>query len=222
MRLDSDTCKVTLKTRRNIRRITQRDASGEIVKRWSTRKGESVRLFSDFDKFPIALTEGTIKVKTGYRDKVKFQEIGDEFRADLIDCLTVEPEPELGCPFSSEIAEFLNEQPVPNFIDPLAGVTVVDPSVPVATSTADPIVAQDNISNCEIMNPAGNSLLNNTVNTNSTHSIMGIVNGSVLDDSSLTLDQALACADEMGCSNFSGGFTPTLGGDLSLGGSFLP
>jgi len=133
--------------------------------------------------------------------------------------LTVEPEPEPGCPFSSEIVEFLNEQPVPNFIDPLAGV---DPSAPVATSTSDPIVAQDNISNCEIMNPAGNSLLNNTVNTNSTHSIMGIVNGSVLDDSSLTLDQALTCADEMGCSNFTGGFILTLGGDLSLGGSFLP
>lgn len=106
MRLDSDTCKVTLKTRRNIRRITQRDASGEIVKRWSTRKGESVRLFSDFDKFPIALTEGTIKVKTGYRDKVKFQEIGDEFRADLIDCLTVEPEP--GCPVARSQVKLRN------------------------------------------------------------------------------------------------------------------
>ena len=198
MRLDSDTCKVTLKTRRNIRRITQRDAGGEIVKRWSTRKGESVRLFSDFDKFPIALTEGTIKVKTGYRDKVKFQEIGDEFRADLIDCLTVEPEPEPGCPFSSEIAEFF-------------------PS-PIFAFLAPPLEVQDNIFNCEIMNPAGNSLLINTVNTNdnSTHSIMGIVNGSVLDDSSLTHDQALACADEMGCSNFTG--EPS----IIPGGSFLP
>ena len=205
MRLDSDTCKVTLKTRRNIRRITQRDASGEIVKRWSTRKGESVRLFSDFDKFPIALTEGTIKVKTGYRDKVKFQEIGDEFRADLIDCLTVEPEP--GCPVSSEIVEFLNEQPVPNFIDPLAGVTVVDPSVPVATFTADPIVVQDNGFFCELMNPTGNSILIDTVQVEgtATHSIS--FDGSGLN-SSLTLDQARACADEAGCSNFNGETIP--------------
>jgi len=102
--IDSDTCKVTLKTRRNIRRITQRDSDGNIVKRWSTKKGERVRLFSDFDKFPVSLTEGTIKVKTGYKDRVKFQEIGDQFRADLTDCLTVDQDPvEPICPFATEI-----------------------------------------------------------------------------------------------------------------------
>jgi len=68
------------------------------------RQGESVRLFSDFDKFPVSLTEGTIKVKTGYKDRVKFQEIGDQFRADLTDCLTNDPDPvEPICPFATEI-----------------------------------------------------------------------------------------------------------------------
>ena len=88
--IDSETCEVTLKTRRNIRRITQRDPDGNILKRWSTKEGERVRIFSDFDKYPGLLTEGTIKVKTGYKDKVKFHEIGDDFRADLTDCLTQE------------------------------------------------------------------------------------------------------------------------------------
>ena len=90
-KIDHDTCKVTLKTNRNIRRITQRDAYGNIVKRWSTKKGERLRLFDDFDKFPVSLTEGTIKVKTGYKHRVKFQEIGDQFRRDLTDCFTKDP-----------------------------------------------------------------------------------------------------------------------------------
>ena len=103
--IDHDTCKVTLKTTRNVRRITQRDPNGNIIKRWSTRSGERVRLFNDFSKFADGLTEGTLKVKTGYKNRVKFQEIGDQFRADLIDCFTkdvdpVEPptEPEVTCP----------------------------------------------------------------------------------------------------------------------------
>ena len=86
--IDHDTCKVSLKTNRNIRRITQRDAYGNIIKRWSTRKGERLRLFTDLDKFPGSLLEGTIKVKTGYRNRVKFQEIGDQFRTDLANCFT--------------------------------------------------------------------------------------------------------------------------------------
>ena len=103
--IDHDTCKVTLKTTRNVRRITQRDPNGKIIKRWSSRKGERIRLFSDFSKFADGLTEGTLEVKTGYKNRVKFQEIGDQFRADLIDCFTkdvdpVEPptEPEVTCP----------------------------------------------------------------------------------------------------------------------------
>jgi len=103
--IDHDTCKVTLKTTRNVRRITQRDPNGNIIKRWSTRSGERVRLFNDFSKFADGLTEGTLKVKTGYKNRVKFQEIGDQFRADLVDCFTkdrsVDPvdDPELAtCP----------------------------------------------------------------------------------------------------------------------------
>ncbi len=104
--IDHDTCKVSLKTNRNIRRITQRDASGNIIKRWSTRKGDSLRLFTDLDKFPGSLLEGTIKVKTGYKNRVKFHEIGDQFRADLEDCLAKGPDaepPVVVCPFESQI-----------------------------------------------------------------------------------------------------------------------
>jgi len=99
--IDHDTCKVTLKTTRNVRRITQRDPNGNIIKRWSTRSGERVRLFNDFSKFADGLTEGTLKVKTGYKNRVKFQEIGDQFRADLVDCFTKDRsvDPELAtCP----------------------------------------------------------------------------------------------------------------------------
>ena len=196
--IDSDTCKVTLKTRRNIRRITQRDASGEIVKRWSTRKGERVRLFSDFDKFPIALTEGTIKVKTGYRDKVKFQEIGDEFRADLIDCLTVEPEPELvsACPFSSEIADFTGTNVV---VDQNSSCSIND-------------LANDSV---DIGRPLGFLLLP----TEFDFEIEGSVNGFEID-AGLSEEQAIACAVEAGCSELNGGIIPS--SSVIPGGSFLP
>ena len=141
--IDSDTCKVTLKTRRNIRRITQRDSDGNIVKRWSTRKGESVRLFSDFDKFPVSLTEGTIKVKTGYKDRVKFQEIGDQFRADLTDCLTVDPEPvEPICPFATEILNASGGENIEVGLfsqDPASTCTLVN----TVTDIAGTIVAAD-------------------------------------------------------------------------------
>jgi len=194
--IDHDTCKVTLKTTRNVRRITQRDAYGNIIKRWSSKKGERVRLFSDFSKFADGLTEGTLKVKTGYKNRVKFQEIGGQFRADLVDCLTkdrdvdpvtpvdpVEPPVMATCPAEVQTA-----------IDEIFG----------AASDLDPVVVIDTANSCTaFFDDRSVGVFNGLSDDN------GGVVGAAIDNTpfpldasglpgSLTLEEVDACAIAIG------------------------
>lgn len=108
---------------------------------------------------------------------MKFQEIGDEFRADLADCFTVEPEPEpeTTCPGADVITAVSNE------------------------NTASFAVPVDNPGMCNFIgvfnsatiNRQGESIFLETVFNNGTPSVV-----------SLNDDQAEACLAQIGCTEF--------------------
>jgi len=202
--IDHETCQVALKTTRNIRRITQRDPYGNIIKRWSSKSGERVRLFGDFSKFALGLTEGTLKVKTGYKNRVKFQEIGDQFRADLISCFTkdrdldpVDPAPVDPAPVDPAPVDPAPVDPAP--VDP-APVDPVDPPVtPVVTCPVE-----ENIN--ALFAAAGNEAVgvSSTVNNCTVFfgtSTVGIFNGLSADNGNMvgaSVNTMPAPVDEFG------------------------